>query len=54
MNDKTLSISHKMLTPIIEKNRMIRSMTKDEKLEYIKMKYKLNHGKGKRKKSKKK
>ena len=54
MNNNTLSISNKMLTPIIERNKMIRSMTRDEKLEYIKMKYNLNHGKGKRKKSKKK
>ena len=49
-----LSTVNKLLTPAIDHNTMINRMTNKEKLDYIKKKYNLVHGKGKRKKHKKK
>lgn len=49
----SLNVTSKLLAPAIEHNQMINRMTKDEKIEYIKKKYNLTHGKGKRKKNKK-
>lgn len=45
--------TNKLLYHAIERNMMINSMTSKEKVEYIKRKYNLTHGKGKRKKHKK-
>ena len=49
----SLSVTSKLLTPAIEHNRLKNSMTQEEKIEYIKKKYNLTHGKGKRKRTKK-
>lgn len=43
----------KLLAPSINHNIEVSHMTNKEKIEYIKKKYGLVHGKGKRKKNKK-
>ena len=48
----SLQTMEKLLNPVIERNRKINRMTKEEKIEYIKQKYGLTHGKGKKKKRK--
>lgn len=50
---KSLDVTTKLLTPAIEHNKMVNSMTSDEKIRYIMKKYNLTHGKGKRKRNKK-
>jgi len=45
---------NKFLSPAIERNNRINNFTTEEKVEYIKAKYNLTHGKGKKKKYKKK
>ena len=47
------SVTNKLLQPSIEHNRLINTMTPNEKIEYIKKKYNLTHGKGRRKHKKK-
>ena len=47
-------VNDKFLTPIIETNKFISEMTKEERIELIKTKYNLRHGKGKRKSKNKK
>lgn len=54
LTSKSLSVANKLLTPAIDHIKMVNSMTDKEKIEYIKAKYNLTHGKGKRKKRKKK
>lgn len=49
----SLSVTNKLLYPAIEHNQMINRMTQAEKIDYIKKKYNLTHGKGKRKNNKK-
>ena len=49
----SLSITSKLLSPAISHVNMINKMTDSEKIEYIKKKYNLTHGKGKRKRRKK-
>ena len=49
----SLSVTNKLLASAIDHNRMKNNMTQEEKIEYIKKKYNLTHGKGKRKKNKK-
>ena len=53
-SNSSLSTVNKLLTPAIDHNLMINRMTNKEKLEYIKKKYNLTHGKGKYKKRKNK
>jgi hypothetical protein len=49
----SLSVTNKLLASAIEHNIMKANMTQEQKIEYIKKKYNLTHGKGKRKKNKK-
>lgn len=48
------SVTDKFLIPAIAENNFKNSLTLEEKYEYIKQKYNLHHGKGKRKKKRNK
>lgn len=52
--DKVLKESNNLIGPMIQKNAIIANMTPEEKTKYLKLKYGLRHGKGKRKKKNKK
>jgi len=52
MNDRGTDVNSKFLAPIIAEKEFCNSMTLPDKIKYIKRKYNLNHGKGKRKRKK--
>lgn len=53
-NSGTTNVNNKFLAPLIETNKAISEMSKEERIEFIKVKYNLTHGKGKRKSKNKK
>ena len=50
---KSLKYADDVISPIIQHNAFIANMTPKEKSDYLKIKYRLSHGKGKRKRKSK-